>query len=169
MKRSPEGGKAHTNTQKLILYILTITDVFLNKKRVNLRVNYTSVPSFPHGLFLNLLHSTAVYRHESGMCHSFLPILIQFLSYNDKQDFLDAEMSHLSLHVIISTCVCYSGELFTVYLLIDRSLPSLFCLFVVSNFIVFLSHILHVILTLLNLHNRHITPLVQLLQVSHQL
>ena len=28
-------GKAHTNTWKLILYILTITDVFLNQKRVN--------------------------------------------------------------------------------------------------------------------------------------
>ena len=30
------GGKAHTNTQKLILFILTIIDVFLNQKRVNL-------------------------------------------------------------------------------------------------------------------------------------
>ena len=29
------GGKAHTNTQKLILNIFTITDVFLNQNRVN--------------------------------------------------------------------------------------------------------------------------------------
>ena len=28
------GGKAHTNTQKLIQNILTVTDVFLNQKRV---------------------------------------------------------------------------------------------------------------------------------------
>jgi hypothetical protein len=29
------GGKAHTNTRKLIQNILKITDVFLNQKRVN--------------------------------------------------------------------------------------------------------------------------------------
>ena len=29
------GGKAHTNTRKLIRNISTVTDVFLNQKRVN--------------------------------------------------------------------------------------------------------------------------------------
>ena len=34
INRAPE-GKAHTNTRKFILYILMITDVFLDQKRVN--------------------------------------------------------------------------------------------------------------------------------------
>ena len=55
-KKEISGGKAHTNTRKLVQNILMVTDVFLNQKRVNVCVCFpkAEISRFSCDSFLNV-------------------------------------------------------------------------------------------------------------------
>ena len=74
-------GKAYTNTQKLIQYISTITDVFLNQKRINVCEHMEKMASHGFTYIYSLLIENDICDHQN--ISSKFPCVCVYLSSRD--------------------------------------------------------------------------------------